>query len=61
MNVTVLDTCVGCGACAIINPSVFQIEGDKATVNSDKIDETDDLCIDAALACPVNAIAIDEY
>lgn len=61
MNVTILDTCVGCGACAIINPEVFDIQGNKAIVNHTSIDKTEDLCIDAALSCPVNAIEIDEY
>ncbi len=61
MNVTILDTCVGCGACAIINPEVFDIQGNKAIVNPANIDKTEDLCIDAALSCPVNAIEIDEY
>ncbi len=61
MNVTILDFCVGCGACAIINPEVFEMRGEKAIVNPAKIDETEDLCIDAAISCPVNAIMIDEY
>ena len=61
MNVTILDTCVGCGACAIINPEVFDIQGNKAIVNPTSIGKTEDLCIDAALSCPVNAIEIDEY
>ena len=61
MNVTILDSCVGFGACAIINPEVFDIQGTKAVVNPQNIDKTEDLCIDAALSCPVNAIEIDEY
>ena len=61
MNVTILDTCVGCGACAIINPEVFDIQGNKAIVNPTSIYKTEDLCIDAALSCPLNAIEIDEY
>lgn len=61
MNVSVLDNCVGCGACAIINSEVFEMQGNKAVVNIDKIEQTQDLCIDAAITCPVNAIEIDEY
>ena len=61
MLVSVLDKCVGCGACAIINPEVFDIKGPKAIVNSDRIDSTEDLCIDAAISCPVNAIEINDY
>ncbi len=61
MNVSILDSCVGCGACAIINPAVFDMCTGKACVNPDKIEETEDLCIDAALSCPVNAIEISDY
>ena len=60
MKVSILDTCVGCGACAIINPEAFDIRGNKAVVNEDKVSETEDLCIDAAISCPVNAIELSE-
>lgn len=60
MFVNVLESCVGCGACAIINPEVFDIKGPKAVVNSDRINTTEELCIDAAINCPVNAIEINE-
>lgn len=59
MKVSILDSCVGCGACAIINPEVFDIKDNKAVVNHNNIDKTEDLCIDAAISCPVNAIEID--
>ena len=61
MIICILDNCVGCGACAIINPEVFDIQGEKAVVNSSKIDATEDLCIDAAITCPVNAIELNSY
>lgn len=61
MKIMILENCVGCGACAIINPEVFEMRNDKATVNLEKVDKNDDLCIDAAITCPVNAIIIDEY
>ena len=61
MKISILSTCVGCGACAIINPEVFEIQGNNAIVNMDKIDYTEDLCIDAAISCPVNAIELNEY
>ena len=61
MRVNILNNCVGCGACAIINSEVFEMQGNKATVNPNKIDITEDLCIDAAITCPVNAIEINEY
>lgn len=61
MYVKILNSCVGCGACAIINPAVFEIHGSKAIVNENKIEISDDLCIDAAITCPVNAIEISDY
>lgn len=61
MNVKILDTCVGCGACAIINPEVFDMKGNSAVVNPANIEKTEDLCIDAAISCPVNAIEIEDY
>ncbi len=61
MYISILNSCVGCGACAIINPEVFDIQGDKAVINSNRIDDTEDLCIDAAINCPVNAISLNSY
>ena len=58
MYIKILDTCVGCGACAIINSEVFDINGNIATVNPNRISDTEDLCIDAAINCPVNAIQL---
>lgn len=58
MQISILDYCVGCGACAIINPEVFEIYNNKALVNPDRIETSEDLCIDAAISCPVNAIDI---
>jgi ferredoxin len=60
MNVSILDYCVGCGACAIINPEVFEIQGAQAIVNHDNITKSEELCIDAAIYCPVNAIEISD-
>lgn len=61
MIVSITNSCTGCGACSAINPEVFEIRNNFATVNPDFIDGNEDDCIDAALACPVNAIRIDEY
>jgi ferredoxin len=61
MNISILDYCVGCGACAIINPEVFEIINSQAIVNKDKITISEDLCIDAAIYCPVHAIKIIDY
>jgi len=61
MIVTISNHCTGCGACSAINPEVFEISNNFATVNQDFVDSNEDDCIDAALACPVNAIKIDDY
>ena len=61
MIVSISNSCTGCGACSAINPEVFEIYNGFATVNPDNIDGSEDDCIDAALACPVNAIKIDDY
>ena len=61
MIVTISNNCTGCGACSAINPEVFEISNNFATVNQDFVDSNEDDCIDAALACPVNAIKIDDY
>ena len=60
MKVTILDGCTACGACAAINSEVFEID-EVAHVNQEFVDENEQDCIDAAMACPVNVIQIDEY
>lgn len=61
MLVTISNNCTGCGACTAINSEVFEISNSFATVNPEFIEGNEDDCIDAALACPVNAIRIEEY
>jgi len=61
MLVSISNSCTGCGACSAINPEVFEIHNNFATVNQEYVDGSEDDCIDAALACPVNAIKIEEY
>lgn len=61
MFVSITNNCIGCGACSAINPEVFEIVNNFATVNPENVVENQDDCIDAALACPVNAIRIDDY
>lgn len=61
MYVTITNDCTGCGACAAINPEVFDIVNNKAVVNDSKVEYNEDDCIDAALACPVDAIKIDDF
>ena len=48
MNVTINDSCIGCGACESICDAVFHVE-DRAEVKSAGI---------AANACPVCAIEV---
>jgi len=61
MIVSITNSCTGCGACSAINPEIFEIHNSQATANPEFIEGNEDDCIDAALACPVNAIKIDEY
>ncbi len=59
MHVSITTKCVGCGACAVINPEIFEINNNFAVVNPNFICGKEDSGIDAAIACPVNAIYID--
>ncbi len=56
------ETCVGCSTCEGICPEVFEMtDDDKATVKLDEIpSELEDACREAADACPVEAISIEE-
>ena len=59
MNVTIMDSCTGCGACEAINGEVFSVDA-IAHVNEAAVSLHEQDCIDAALICPVNAIWIDD-
>lgn len=53
------DICIGCGLCVETCSSVFQMEGDKATVVVDVVPvEVEESCRDAMMACPVDAISM---
>jgi ferredoxin len=55
------DSCLGCGLCPEICPEVFEMQGDKAVVQVDKVSEgAEDSCRDAAQQCPAEAIKISE-
>lgn len=55
-KVWVEDSCVACGACVDICPEVFELEGDIASIKAGaKLDDNDTI-IEAAEACPVEAI-----
>lgn len=60
MKVNILDGCTGCGACNAINGDIFEID-DYAHVNSKFINGNEQDCIDAAIACPVGVIAIEDF
>lgn len=61
MRVCITNNYVGCGACASVNPEVFEINNNYATVNPYKIDGREESCIYAAINCPANAIDLSEY
>ncbi len=51
------DVCIGCGMCADIEPSVFQMKDDgKAEAYAPGTDETNDKVAEAIESCPVDAI-----
>ncbi len=63
MKVTVDKTkCIGCGACASIEPAVFMInpEDGKSQADQNNVAGREDACKEAASVCPVGAIVIEE-
>ena len=58
MNVTVEDSCIGCGACESLCDAVFSIE-DRAVVNESAVADNIDSVKEAADACPVGAIEVE--
>lgn len=56
--------CIGCGGCAEIDPTVFEIDNEgKAVPRMSAVDNTSgkhNKALDAAKSCPVNAITITE-
>ncbi|MFH1267821.1 MAG: ferredoxin [Planctomycetota bacterium] len=56
------ETCIGCSACEEICPDVFEMtDEDKAAVKVDEVPaELEPDCKEAADACPVEAISIEE-
>ena len=57
MNVTINDSCIGCGACESICDAVFSVE-DRASVKEAGIAGNEDCVKEAADACPVGPIAV---
>jgi ferredoxin len=62
------EKCIGCGACAALDPANWEMTGDKAIVTETEIKdgiytkEASDVTAskDAANACPVQCIKIEE-
>jgi ferredoxin len=55
-EVTVDESCVGCGSCVEVCPEVFELEDDLAIVKKGADLSLDAKIIEAAEACPVEAI-----
>ncbi|MBW4720856.1 ferredoxin [Saccharothrix obliqua] len=50
-------TCIGSGMCTAIAPEHFRLEGDTSVPIDPSVDP-DDLVVDAAESCPVEAILV---
>jgi len=59
-NVWIDDTCVACGSCVEICPEVFELEGELATIKKGADLSLDETIIEAAEACPVEAIRYEQ-
>ncbi len=53
------EECIACGACVEVCPEVFKLEGEFAEVREDA-DLGNDRIVEAAEACPVDAIHYEE-
>ncbi len=55
------EACVGDGTCVDMCPEIFQMDGDVAITTMDDVPpELEGACRDAAEACPVEAIILEE-
>ena len=59
-KVWVDDECIACGTCVDLCPEVFEMAGDVATLVSGADLSLDDQIVEAAEACPVEAIHYEE-
>jgi ferredoxin len=55
-QVLIEDSCVGCGSCVEICPEVFELDGEAAVVKRDADLSLNKKIVEAAEACPVEAI-----
>lgn len=59
MNVKIEDGCIACGACESICDAVFTVE-DIAVVNQTAVADNIDCVKEAADACPVGVIVLEQ-
>lgn len=59
MKVNVNSDCIGCGVCENICPQVFQLNVSDLSEVVGNADEFHDQTLEAAAACPVNAIEVE--
>lgn len=60
MNANVNENCVGCGYCVGVCPEVFSLTDEGfATASADISKVQEDLVIEAADGCPVDAIEVE--
>ena len=59
MKVKIEEGCIACGACESFCPDVFNVE-DVATVNEASVSGNEDCIKEAADACPVSVILVEE-
>jgi len=60
MKVKVNDSCIGCGACQAIAPSVFEINDEGLAIVCGPINEENKSdVVDAKESCPVAAIEVE--
>lgn len=59
-SIIVEDTCIACGTCVAICPEVFDLPGDIAVVKAGADLSLDDAIVEAAEACPVEAIKYEK-
>jgi ferredoxin len=59
MQVNIVPGCIACGVCENLCPEVFTVL-ETSEVDATQVDGREDLCRDAAKACPVHVIQIQE-
>ncbi len=59
MKVRIEDGCIACGACESFCDAVFKVE-DVAIVNQDAVAGNEDAIREAADACPVGVIVVED-